>query len=408
MIEATRLTRRGALLGASSAGLAALRPSRAAAQKRPVRIGVCNDQSGAYSGLAGPGSVVAARLAISDFGGEVLGRPIELLVADHQNKPDVGSAIARRWFDSDNVTMIIGIAHSAVALAVQQIARTKNKVAIYTAVGTTEITEGACSPTGFSWCYDAYALSVGLARSVLKRGLDTWYLIVVDYTFGRTLADEAARAVAAGGGAVLGSIRYPENVGDFSSYLLQAQASKAKVVALMNSGNDMVTAMKQAQEFGLTRGGHVVVAPLVFVTDIHAMGLNTAQGLNFLTAFYWDRNQGSRDFARRFFAQHKAMPTMAQAAAYSGVSHYLRSMAKAGTDNTDAVVAVMRKDPVDDFYADKAMLRADGRLMHAMYLVQVKTPEESKKPWDYYNILTTVPADQAFKSLAESRCPLKG
>jgi branched-chain amino acid transport system substrate-binding protein len=371
-----------------------------------VRIGVLNDQSSVYADLGGPGSVVAARMAIEDAGGKVLGKPIDLLVADHQSKADVGASIARQWFDTDKVDMVIGFDNSSVALAVEQVAFQKNRIAIAGAVGTTAFTGKDCTPNEAAWTYDAYALTNTLARSVVSRGQDTWFFITVDYALGHSLEADATNAVVASGGKVLGSVRHPLNTADFSAYLLQAQASGAKVVALANAGDDMTNAIKQANEFGLSRAGQTVVSLLAFITDVHSVGLKAAQGLTFMTAFYWDRDGESRAWSKRFFNLHKRMPTMAQAAVYSAVRHYLRAIEAAGTDQAEAVMAKMRDIPVNDFYAKNGKVRADGRMVHDMYFVQVKSPEESTGPWDYYKILSTVPSDQAFRPLDEGGCPL--
>ena len=371
-----------------------------------VRIGVLNDQSSLYADLGGAGSVVAARMAVEDAGGTVLGKPVDIVTADHQNKPDVGASIARQWFDADRVDMAIGFDNSSVALAVEQLAAQKNRIAIAGAVGTTAFTGKNCTPNEASWIYDSYALTTTLARSMVARGGDSWFFITVDYAFGHSLEADAGAAVLAGGGKVFGSARHPLNTSDFSSYLLQAQASGAKVVALANGGGDMINAAKQANEFGLTRGGRSLVSLLVFITDIHSIGLEAAQGLTFVTGFYWDRDEATRAWSQRFFARHQRMPTQAQAAVYSAVRHYLRAVAAAGTDEAKAVMAKMRDLPVDDFFAKNAKLREDGRLVHDMYFVQVKTPAESREPWDYYKILATIPGDKAFRSLEESGCPL--
>jgi branched-chain amino acid transport system substrate-binding protein len=371
-----------------------------------VKIGVLNDQSGLYAYLGGPGSVVAAQMAAEDFGGTVLGRRIEIVYADHQNKADLGASIARQWFDVNKVDMAIDFDNSAVALAVEQLAKERNRIAIATAVGTTDFTGKACSPTGISWTYDSYALTTTLARAVMKKGLDTWFFVTVDYAFGHSLEADTTRAVLASGGKVVGSVRHPLNTADFSSYLLQAKASGSKVVALANGGGDMINATKQANEFGLPQGGQTLVSLLIFITDVHSLGLRAAQGLTFVTAFYWDRDDESRAWSQRFFARHKRMPTMPQASVYSAIQHYLRAIAAAGTDETTAVMRKMRELPVNDFYARNGHIRVDGRLMHDMYLAQVKSPEESKGPWDYYKILGTVPAEQAFRSLEEGGCPL--
>jgi branched-chain amino acid transport system substrate-binding protein len=371
-----------------------------------VRIGVLNDQSGLYADLGGPGSTVAARMAVEDAGGKVLGKPVDIVVADHQNKADVGAAIARQWFDADGVDMAVGFDNSSVALAVEQVALQKNRIAIAGAVGTTAFTGKQCTANEAAWMYDSYALTTTLARSIVGRGENTWFFITVDYAFGHSLEADATSAVVASGGGVLGSARHPLGTADFGSYLLQAQASGAKVVALANGGGDMINATKQANEFGLTRTGQTVVSLLVFITDIHTVGLKAAQGLTSVTAFYWDRDDESRAWSRRFFERHKRMPTMAQAAVYSAIRHYLRAVDAAGTDDAMAVMAKMRDIPVNDFYAKNGKVREDGRLVHDMYFAQVKTPAESTGPWDYYKILATIPGSQAFRRLDEGGCPL--
>jgi branched-chain amino acid transport system substrate-binding protein len=371
-----------------------------------VRIGVLNDQSNVYADLGGPGSVIAARMAIEDGGGKVLGKPVDILAADHQSKADVGASIARQWFDADKVDMVIGFDNSSVALAVEQVAFQKNRIAIAGAIGTTAFTGKSCTPNEAAWVYDAYALTNTLARSVVARGQDTWFFITVDYSLGHSLEADATSAVVASGGKVLGSARHPLNTADFSAYLLQAQASGAKVVAMANAGGDMTNATKQANEFGLTHAGQTVVSLLTFITDVNSVGLKAAQGLTFVTAFYWDRDDESRAWSKRFFELHKRMPTMAQAAVYSAIRHYLTAIEAAGTDEAKAVMAKMREIPVNDFYAKNGRVREDGRMVHDMYFVQVKTPAESTGPWDYYKILSTIPGDQAFRPLDEGGCPL--
>jgi branched-chain amino acid transport system substrate-binding protein len=371
-----------------------------------VRIGVLNDQSGLYADFGGPGSVIAARMAVEDFGGKVLNKPIDIVVGDHQSKADVGAAIARQWFDVDKVDMAIGFDNSSVALAVEQVAFQKNRIAIAGAVGTTAFTGKNCTPNEASWLQDSYALTNTLARSVVGSGGDTWYFITVDYAFGYSMEADASGAVLASGGKVLGSVRHPLNSADFSSYLLQAQASGAKVIALANAGGDMVNATKQANEFGLSRGGQTLVSLLAFITDIHSLGLPAAQGLRFVTGFYWDRDDETRAWSKRFFDRHGRMPTSAQAAVYSAIRHYLRAIEAAGTDEAKAVMAKMREIPVNDFYTRGGKLREDGRLLHDMYFVQVKTPAESNGPWGYYKIIATIPGDQAFRPAGEDGCPL--
>ena len=376
------------------------------ASEDAVRIGVLNDQSGVYSDLGGPGAVVAARLAVEDAGGTVLGKPVEILVADHQSKADIGVAIARKWFDIDKVDMVVGFDNSSVALAVEQLAAEKNRIAIAGAVATTDFTGKACTPNEAAWVYDSYALTTSLAQSLVREGRDTWFFVTVDYAFGNSMEADATRAVLASGGKVLGSVRHPLNNPDFSSYLLRAQASGAKVIALANAGGDMVNATKQANEFGVTGHGQAVVALLAFVTDIHSVGLDAAQGLKFVTPFYWDRDEASRAWSKRFYERFKRMPTMGQAGVYSATRHYLRAVAAAGTDEAKAVMAKMRALPVDDFFAGNGHVREDGRMVHDMYFVQVKAPAESRGPWDYYKVLATIAAEKAFRPLKEAGCPL--
>ena len=386
-----------AILGATSA--------RAQISNNVVKVGVLNDQSGLYADLGGPGSVAAAQMAADDAGGSVLGAPIEIVFADHQNKADIGVAVARRWFENEDVDMAIGFDNSSVALGVEQLAAEHHRIAIAGAVGTTAFTGKNCTSYEASWVYDSYALTTSLAKSIVAEGRDTWFFITVDYAFGHSLEADATAAVQAAGGKVLGSVRHPLNTSDFSSYLLQAQASGAKVVAFANGGGDMVNAVKQANEFGLTKN-QSMVSLLVFISDVHSMGLEAAQGLKFVTAFYWNRDDQSHAWSKRFFDRQGRMPTMAQASVYSAVRHYLAAIAAAGTDEAKAVMAKMREMPVNDFYVRNGHLREDGRLVHDMYFAQVKQPSDSSRPWDYYNILGMIPGDQAFRPLAESGCPL--
>jgi branched-chain amino acid transport system substrate-binding protein len=391
----------------SALAIVCLAPSGARAQISDdvVRIGVLNDQSGLYADLGGPGSVTAARMAVEDAGGSVLGKPVEIVFADHQNKSDIGAAIARQWFDVGKADMAIGFDNSAVALAVEQLAAERNRIAIAGAVGSTAFTGKNCTPNEASWVYDSYALTTSLAKSTVAEGRDSWFFITVDYAFGHSLEADATAAVQAAGGKVLGSVRHPLNTSDFSSYLLQAQASGAKVVAFANGGGDMINAVKQANEFGLTKN-QSIVSLLVFISDVHSMELKAAQGLKFVTAFYWDRDDESRAWSKRFFEKQGRMPTMAQASVYSAVRHYIKAIAAAGTDEAKAVMAKMRAMPVNDFYVKNGHVREDGRLVHDMFFAQVKTPSESAKPWDYYKILGVIPGGQAFRPLAEGGCPL--
>jgi branched-chain amino acid transport system substrate-binding protein len=376
----------------------------AAAQDRPVKIGVLGDQSSAYSDLGGKGSVVAAQMAIDDFGKSVLGKPIELVSADHQNKPEIGANIARRWYDRDGVDMITDLTNSAVALAVQDVTKEKKRIDLVTSTATTALTNEACSPYGVHWTFDAYALSVGTAKTIVESGGKSWYFITADYTFGYNLEDNATRVIKKLGGTVLGSAKAPLNTTDFSSQLLAAKASGAEVIGLANSGADTANSVKQAAEFGITRR-QKLAAFLPFITDIHAIGLENAQGLILTTAFYWDMDEGKRAFAERFNKIQGIMPSQVHAGTYSAVTHYLKAVKAAGTADADAVMKKIREMPVEDF-AFKGRIREDGRHIHDMYLAQVKTPAESKRPWDYYKILKTIPGDEAFTPPAESKCPM--
>ncbi|MCW8087366.1 ABC transporter substrate-binding protein [Sabulicella glaciei] len=372
-----------------------------------VRIGVLTDMTGPYADFAGPGSVAAARLAIEDHGGRALGRPVEVVFADHQNRPDTGAATARRWIDTERVDMIIDMPNSAVALAVQQVGRERNRVIINTSAASTELTGRQCSPVGFHWVSDSYALSSGTTRAVLQQGARSWFYLTVDYEGGYALERASEATVRAEGGTAVGRVRHPLNAPDFSSFLLQAQASRAQVVALANAGTDTINSIKQAGEFGLTRRGQRLVGMFVNITDIRALGLETAQGVVATEAWYWDQNDESRAFARRFAERHRgAMPTQYQAGVYSAVRHYLRAIEAAGTDEAQAVAARMRQLPVNDMFARNGRVREDGRHVHDMYLVEAKRPEDSRGEWDLYRVLATIPAEQAFRPLAEGGCPL--
>ncbi|MFL1461767.1 ABC transporter substrate-binding protein [Roseococcus sp. DSY-14] len=372
-----------------------------------VRIGVLTDMTGPYADFAGPGSVAAARLAIEDHGGRALGRPVEVVFADHQNRPDTGAATARRWIDTERVDMIIDMPNSAVALAVQQVGRERNRVIINTSAASTELTGRQCSPVGFHWVSDSYALSSGTTRAVLQQGARSWFYLTVDYEGGYALERASDAVVRAEGGTVAGRVRHPLNAPDFSSFLLQAQASRAQVVALANAGTDTINSIKQAGEFGLTRRGQRLVGMFVNITDIRALGLQTAQGVVATEAWYWDQNDETRAFAQRFAERHRgAMPTQYQAGVYSAVRHYLRAIESAGTDEGPAVAARMRELPVNDMFTRNGHVRPDGRHVHDMYLVEAKRPEESRGEWDLYRIIATIPAEQAFRPLAEGGCPL--
>lgn len=390
-------------------GLVLLTLSAAFAQvsDNVVKIGVLNDQSGVYADLAGAGSVTAARMAVEDFGGKVLDKPIEVIFADHQNKPDIATPIVNQWIDIDKVDAVVDVPTSSVALAVQEITKNKNRVHLNSTAGTSDLTGKACSPTGIHWTYDTYALANSTGRALTADGGNTWFFITADYAFGHALQRDTSAAVIAQGGKVLGSVNTPFPNQDFSSFLLQAQASGAKVIGLGNAGGDMINSIKQAQEFGITAGGQRLAGLLVFISDIHSLGLQVTQGLVLTTAFYWDRNEETRAWSKRFGERNGGrMPTMVQAGVYSAVNHYLAAIKAAGTDEAKAVVAKMREMPVNDFFAQNGQVRADGRMVHDMYLVQVKSPQESKYPWDYYKILRVVPGNEAFRPMDQGGCPL--
>lgn len=371
-----------------------------------VRIGVLGDQSGPLSDPMGIGAVEAAKLAVVDFKKAHPELKIEVVSADHQNKADVGAAIVRRWFDVDGVDMIADVGNSAVGLAVQNIIRERNKIAVYSAVATTEITGKQCAPTGLAWLHDSYNLVSGPIKTLVPQGANTWFFIAADYAFGQNMVSESERVLAELGGKSVGHVFHPIGANDYSSFLLQAQASGAKVVAFANAGAQLVNSMKQWEEFGMNTGSQKPVAELMFLTDVHGMGLQIAQGLTTLTAWYWDLNDETRTFARRFMDIHHAMPTAPQASVYSGVMHYLKGVAATGSDNTDTVLQWMKANPVDDFYARGAKLREDNKLVHDFYLIQVRKPDQVKTPWAYYDVLATVPAREVYSPISSSECPL--
>ena len=391
------------------AALLALGPATARAQISDgvIKIGVLNDQSGLYADLAGQGSVVAARMAVEDYGAEKKGMKVEVVFADHQNKADVGSAIARQWYDVDKVDLIVDVPNSGVALAVSQITRDKGKAFIVSSAATSDLTGKACSPNTIHWTYDTWALANGTANALVKQGADTWFFITADYAFGHALERDVEAVVLKNGGKVLGKVRHPLNTQDFSSFLLQAQASKAKVIGLANAGGDTTNAIKQGAEFGIVKGGQNFAGLLVFLTDVHALGLQTAQGLVFTETFYWDLNDRTRAFAKRFAERNRGIhPTMIHAGVYAGVTHYLKAVEALKSDDGTKVIAKMKEIPTDDPLFGKGTIRIDGRKIHPAYLVEVKKPAESKAPWDYYKIRATIPADQAFRPLDQGECPL--
>jgi branched-chain amino acid transport system substrate-binding protein len=379
-------------------------PSRA--DDEPVRIGVLDDMSGPFASVQGPGDVLAARMAAEDFGGTVLGRPIEILSGDHQNKIDIGVGVAQRWFDVAKVGVVVGLGNSGVALAVQAIAREKNRISIATSAGTDQLTGSDCSPNGFHWVFDTYALAKATVTAVAARGGDSWFFVTADYAFGRTMVEQATRMIVAARGRVVGEARHPLGTLDFSSFILQAQSSGAKVIGLANAGADFVNSMKTAAEFGVVAKGQSLAGTVVFLADVHAIGLPIAQGLVFTEAFYWDQNDKTRAFSRRFAQRHGTPPTSLHAGAYSATLHYLKAVAAAGSDETAAVLAKMRELPIDDVMTEGGWIRQDGRVMRTMYLIQVKTPQESEGEWDLLKIVATIPAADAFRPLAEGNCPL--
>jgi branched-chain amino acid transport system substrate-binding protein len=371
-----------------------------------VKIGVMNDMSGLYADISGQGSVEAARLAIAEFGGTVNGKKIELVSADHQNKPDVGGAIARQWYDNDKVDAIVDVPTSSVALAVQDVARERKKMFLISGAASSDLTGKACSPTGIHWTYDTIALANGTGSAVVKAGGDSWFFITADYAFGHALERDTAAVVTASGGKVLGQVRVPLNTPDFSSYLLQAQASKAKIVGLANAGGDTINSIKQAAEFGLVEGGQKMAGLLVFVTDIHSLGLKTANGLQLTEAFYWDQTDETRTWSKRFIEKINHAPTMVQAGVYGAVMHYLNAIKALGSDDGLTVVKKMKETPINDFMTKNGKILENGRVIRDMYLFEVKKPADSKGPWDYYKQISTIPGEQAFKRPGGNECPL--
>jgi branched-chain amino acid transport system substrate-binding protein len=390
------------------AALAALPvPASAQISDGVVKIGILNDQSSLYADLSGQGSVVAARMAVEDFGADKKGMKVEIVSADHQNKPDVGSQIARQWFDTDKVDVIVDVPNSGVALAVNQIAREKGKALLISGAATADLTGKACSPNTIHWTYDTWALANGTGNAIVKTGGDTWFFLTSDYAFGHALERDTEAVVIKAGGKVLGKVRHPLNTQDFSSFLLQAQASKAKIIGLANAGGDTTNAIKQGAEFGIVKGGQNFAGLLVFVTDVHALGLQAAQGLILTETFYWDQNEKTRAFAQKFAERDRGIhPTMIHAGVYAAVLHYLKAVEALKGDDGTRVIAKMKELPTDDPLFGKGTIRVDGRKIHPAYLFEVKKPSESKGPWDYYKLRATIPAEQAFRPLDQGECPL--
>jgi len=384
--------------------------SFAVAQDKNVKIGVLTDNSGLYSDLGGAGSTLAAQMAIEDSGMATKGWKIDLISADHQNKPDIGTAIARQWIDVEKVDIFMDVLNSGVALAVNNVVKEKNAIMINTGAASSDLTNAQCSPNTIHWVYDTYMLANSTGQALVKAGGDTWFFLTADYAFGHALERDTSAVVVKSGGKVIGSVKHPLNTADFSSFLLQAQASKAKIIGLANAGGDTTNSIKQAAEFGIVAGGQKLAGLLLFITDVHALGLKVAQGLNFTETFYWDLNDGTRAFSKRFSdrTKNKAEPSMIQAGVYSGLIHYFKALEAMGGNPHDGakVVAKMKEMPTDDPLFGKGSIRPDGRKIHPAYLFEVKKPEESKGPWDYYKLVGTTPADQAFRPLSESSCPL--
>jgi branched-chain amino acid transport system substrate-binding protein len=382
-------------------------PAAAQVSDGVIKIGVLNDQSSLYADLAGQGSVVAARMAVEDFGADKKGMKVEIVSADHQNKPDVGSSIARQWLDVDKVDVIVDVPNSGVALALSQIIREKGKALLVSGAATADLTGKACSPNTIHWTYDTWALANSTGNAIVKTGGDTWYFLTADYAFGHALERDTEAVVTKAGGKVLGKVRHPLNTQDFSSFLLQAQASKAKIIGLANAGGDTTNAIKQAAEFGIVRGGQNLAGLLVFITDVHALGLDKAQGLIMTETFYWDLNDRTRAFAKKFAERNRQIhPTMIHAGVYSAVLHYLKSVEALKGDDGTKVIAKMKETPTDDPLFGKGTIRPDGRKVHPAYLFEVKKPSESKGAWDYYKVRSTIPAEQAFRPVDQGDCPL--
>ncbi|MBS3649499.1 ABC transporter substrate-binding protein [Pseudaminobacter sp. 19-2017] len=389
------------------AALAATMMAGTALADTAVKIGVLNDRSGIYADLAGEGSVIAARMAVEDFKAADKGIAVEIISADHQNKPDVASTIARQWYDQDGVDVILDVPTSSAALAVNEITREKNKVFINSGAGTADLTGSKCSPNTVHWTYDTWALAHGTGSAMVANGGKKWFFLTADYAFGHALERDTAEVVKAAGGEVVGTVRHPFPGTDFSSFLLQAQSSGAQVIGLANAGGDTINSIKQAAEFGITQGGQALAGLLVFITDVHALGLQTAQGLVLTESFYWDLNDQTREWSKRFSEQNGGkMPTMVQAGVYAGVLHYLKAVEATAGKDAAAIMSKMKEMPTEDPLFGKGSVRQDGRKIHDMYLFKVKTPDQSKGPWDYYDLVATIPADKAFRPLADGGCEL--
>ena len=407
-LATTLATTLAATLAALAAGLITGPIPRASAEPpaTPLKIGLIGDFQSVYSDIGGPGNVEAAKMAIEEFGGTMFGKPIELITADVQNKADLAGSLARKWYENEGVDMIIDMPTSATALAGMEMSKQFEKIMIVTDAASSDITGKSCSPYTVHWTYDTYANAHTVGSAIVKNGGTTWFFITADYLFGHSIERDTGDVVRAAGGTVVGSARHPLNTADFSSFLLQAQASKAKIIGLANGGSDTINAIKQASEFGIVAGGQNLAGIVMFISDIHSLGLKLAQGLIITEAFYWDLNDKTRAFGKRFFERMKRMPTMNQASTYSATLHYLNAVKAAGTKETKPVLAKMRETPVRDAFTENGVLREDGRMVHSMFLFEVKKPEESKAPWDYYKVLAEVPGDQAFRPMKDGGCPL--
>jgi branched-chain amino acid transport system substrate-binding protein len=392
------------MLPAAIAACGVLLASGASAEG--VKIGILNDQSGVYADYGGKYSLEAARMAVEDFGGNVLGEKIEIVTADHQNKPDLATSIARRWYEVEGVDMITELTTSSVALAIQELSKEKKKIDIVVGAATSRITGDACTPYGFHWAYDTHALAVGTGGALVEAGGDTWFFMTADYAFGYALEKDTGDLVKSKGGKVLGSVRIPLNSSDFSSFLLQAQSSKAKIIGLANAGLDTTNSIKQAAEFGIVSGGQKLAGLLLTISEVHGLGLQAAQGLVLTEGFYWDQNDKTREFSARFIKRTGHMPSMIHAGTYSATLQYLKAVKAAGTKDSDAVAKKLKELPVDDMFAQGGKVLENGRMVHDLYLFEVKKPSESKQPWDYYKQIAVVPGGKAFPSAKDSGCPL--
>lgn len=395
-----------ARLAGALAGAALLAAPAFAQNDKPLKIGVLTDLTSVYSDIGGKGNIEAAKMAIEDFGGQMFGKPIEIVSSDVQMKADVAASIARKWWESENVDAIIDMPTSATALAVMELSKQFEKPLIITDAASSDITGKSCSPYTAHWTYDTYSNAQTVGQAVVKQGGDSWYFITVDYAFGHSIEKDVSGVVTGAGGKVLGASRHPLNTADFSSYLLQAQQSKAKIIGMANAGGDLINLVKQAGEFGIVAGGQNLAGIVMFISDIHSLGLKTAQGLLITEGYYWDKDDLSREFGKKFFARMNRMPSMNQASTYSATLHYLKAVKAAGTKDTKTVMAKMREMPVRDYFTQNGYLREDGRMVHSMLLLQVKKPEESKYPWDYYKVLAEVPGEQVFRPMKDGGCPL--